>query len=72
VTACLLNSINVQKKCLILKSSEGVPTSELVIVVIQRDGAFIFLSIGPLFVEIGSFVSLLSLMEEVRYFIQSL
>ena len=53
-------------KILILKNSENIPTSKLVIIIIQRDSTFIFLSIEPLFVEIGSLVRLLSLIKEVK------
>ena len=54
------------KKNLILKNSENIPTGKLVIFIIQRDSTFIFLSIEPLFVEIGSLVRLLSLIKEVK------
>ena len=54
------------KQILILKKSENIPTSKLVIIIIQRDSTFIFLSIEPLFVEIGSLVRLLFLIKEVK------
>ena len=66
MAACLLNSTNVRYNSILLIFS--IETNKRhVLHLCDTDSAFNFLSIEPLFVEIGSFVSLLSFIKEARY-----